>query len=120
MNQEYDCIILGSGIAGLYSAIIAQQYGSVLILTKGNIDDCNTKYAQGGIASAIGPGDSTKYHLDDTLKAGAGLSDIKTVKILTDEGPYRITDLINLGVPFDTIHGDIALAKEGAHRFPRV
>ena len=82
MNQEYDCIILGSGIAGLYSAIIAQQYGSVLILTKGNIDDCNTKYAQGGIASAIGPGDSTKYHLDDTLKAGAGLSDIKTVKIL--------------------------------------
>ena len=120
MAREYDYLIVGSGIAGLSTALLAKQYGSVLILTKGSIDDCNTRYAQGGIAAAIGQGDSPELHTQDTFKAGAGLCDPEAVEALTHEGVGRITDLIQRGVPFDTIHGEIALAREGAHSLPRV
>ncbi|GAJ16119.1 unnamed protein product, partial [marine sediment metagenome] len=72
MNQ-YDYIIVGSGIAGLYTALLAKEQGSVLIITKGSIDDCNTKYAQGGIAAAIGRNDSPELHFKDTIAAGDGL-----------------------------------------------
>jgi L-aspartate oxidase len=65
----YDYIIVGSGIAGLYTALLAQEQGSVLILTKGSIDDCNTKHAQGGIAAAIGANDSPELHFQDTIAA---------------------------------------------------
>ena len=120
MAREYDYLIVGSGIAGLSTALLARQYGSVLILTKGSIDDCNTRYAQGGIAAAIGQGDSPELHMQDTFRAGAGLCDPEAVEALTHEGVGRITDLIQRGVPFDTIHGEIALAREGAHSLPRV
>ena len=73
--MRYDYIIAGSGIAGLYAALLAREHGSVLVLTKGSIDECNTRYAQGGIAAAVGPDDSTELHLRDTLAAGAGLVD---------------------------------------------
>ena len=72
--RTYDYVIIGSGIAGLYTALLAQRRGSVLILTKGSIDDCNTKHAQGGIAAAIGEGDTPDLHFWDTVVAGAGLS----------------------------------------------
>jgi len=116
----YDYIIVGSGIAGLYMALLAKEYGSVLIITKGNIDDCNTKYAQGGIAAAIGRNDSLELHFQDTITAGNGLCDEETVRILVNEAPDRIADLVNLGVPFDTLEGEIALAKEAAHSTPRI
>jgi L-aspartate oxidase len=116
----YDYVIVGSGIAGLYTALLAQEQGSVLILTKGSIDDCNTKYAQGGIAAAIGKGDSPQLHFQDTMAAGAGLSDPEAVRLLAEEAADRIADLINLGVPFDTINGEVALTKEAAHTVPRV
>ena len=116
MAREYDYFIVGSGIAGLSTALLARQYGSVLIVTKGSIDDCNTRYAQGGIAAAIGQGDSPELHMQDTFKAGAGLCDPEAVEALTHEGVERITDLIQRGVPFDTIHGEIALAREGAQQ----
>jgi len=116
----YDCIIVGSGIAGLYTALLAQEQGSVLILTKGSIDDCNTKYAQGGIAAAIGKGDSPELHFQDTIAAGAGLSDPGAVRLLAEEAADRIADLINLGVPFDTINGEVALTREAAHAVPRI
>lgn len=119
MNQ-YDYIIVGSGIAGLYIALLAREQGSVLILTKGNIDDCNTKYAQGGIAAAIGKNDSPEIHFQDTIAAGDGLCDEEAVHILADEAPDRITDLVNFGVPFDTINGEVALTTEAAHSQPRV
>ena len=119
MNQ-YDYIIVGSGIAGLYTALLAKEQGSVLIITKGSIDDCNTKYAQGGIAAAIGKNDSLELHFKDTIAAGDGLCDEGAVRILVNEAPDRITDLVNFGVPFDTLDGEIALTREAAHSVPRI
>jgi len=116
----YDYIIVGSGIAGLYTALLAKERGSVLIITKGSIDDCNTKYAQGGIAAAIGRNDSAELHFQDTVTAGDGLSDTDAVSILVNEAPDRITDLVNFGVPFDTLDGQIALTMEAAHSMPRI
>ena len=116
----YDYIIIGSGIAGLNTALLAAEHGSVLVVTKGRIDDCNSRYAQGGIAAAIGPGDSATLHERDTLDAGAGLCDPEAVRALTGQGPDSIAGLIRWGVPFDTIHGQIALGREGAHSMPRI
>ena len=120
MSPEYDYIIVGSGIAGLFAALAAQEHGSVLLVTKGGIHDSNTRYAQGGIAAAVGPGDSPDLHLEDTLKAGAGLCDEEAARILTSEGPQRVAELIAMGVAFDQLHGETALAREGAHSQARV
>jgi len=117
---SYDYIIVGSGIAGLYSALLARKYGSVLIVTKGSIEECNTRFAQGGIAAAVGAGDSPELHFKDTMAAGAGLSDETMVRILATEAALRIKDLIELGVPFDTIEGEVALTLEAAHSVPRI
>ena len=119
-TARYDYIIIGSGIAGLNTALLAAEHVSVLVVTKGRIDDCNSRYAQGGIAAAIGPGDSATLHERDTLDAGAGLCDPEAVGALTGQGPDSIASLIRWGVPFDTIHGQIALGREGAHSMPRI
>ncbi|MFQ6122163.1 MAG: L-aspartate oxidase [Dehalococcoidales bacterium] len=116
----YDYIIVGSGIAGLYTALLAKEQGSVLVITKGSIDDCNTKYAQGGIAAAIGRGDSPELHFQDTIAAGGGLCNEEAVRILVNEAPARIAELVNFGVPFDTLDGEIALTMEAAHSVPRI
>jgi L-aspartate oxidase len=117
---SYDYVIIGSGIAGLYSALLARNYGSVLIVTKGGIEECNTRFAQGGIAASVGAGDSPELHFKDTMAAGAGLSDETMVHILASEAAPRIKDLIELGVPFDTIEGEVALTLEAAHSVPRI
>jgi L-aspartate oxidase len=119
MNM-YDYIVVGSGIGGLYTALLASEHGNVLVITKGSIDDCNTKYAQGGIAAAISKDDSVALHVEDTIKAGGGLSDEEVVKILAKEAPARIADLVYYRVPFDTIDGEIALTMEAAHSVPRI
>jgi L-aspartate oxidase len=119
MNQ-YDYIVVGSGIGGLYTALLAKAQGSVLVITKGSIDDCNTKYAQGGIAAAISKADSPELHSEDTIKAGDGLCDEEAVHILTSEASARIADLVNYRVPFDTLDGEIALTMEAAHSVSRV
>ena len=119
-DPQYDYIIIGSGIAGLYTALLAREYGTILIITKGSIEDCNTQYAQGGIAAPVGEGDSPELHMEDTIKAGAGLCEEEAVRVLTAEASDRIADLIRLGVPFDTMQGEIALAREGAHSVARV
>ncbi|MBM3155615.1 MAG: L-aspartate oxidase, partial [Chloroflexi bacterium] len=118
--NSYDYIIVGSGIAGLYTALLAKEAGSVLLLTKGSIEDCNTRHAQGGIAAAIGKNDSADLHFQDTTGAGDGLCDIEAVRILVNEAPDRIADLIKFGVPFDTVDGQIALTREAAHTVPRI
>jgi L-aspartate oxidase len=118
--KHFDYIIVGSGIAGLYAALLAREHGSVLILTKGSIDECNTKYAQGGIAAAVGPDDSPELHLRDTLSAGAGLVDEEAARILTSEAADRIQDLVGFGVPFDSVDGEVALGREAAHARSRI
>lgn len=116
----YDYVIVGSGIAGLYTALLAKEVSSVLILTKGSIEDCNTRHAQGGIAAPIGKNDSPELHFQDTINAGDGLCDPEAVRILVTEAPDRIADLIKFGVPFDTLDGEIALTREAAHTVPRI
>ncbi|MCJ7763886.1 MAG: FAD-dependent oxidoreductase, partial [Dehalococcoidales bacterium] len=120
MIYRYDYVIVGSGIAGLYCALLAQKQGSVLLITKGSIDDCNTKFAQGGIAAAIGKSDSPELHFKDTIAAGDGLCNEEAVRILSNEALDRIADLVNLGVPFDTLDGEIDLTLEAAHSLPRI
>lgn len=119
-ESSYDFIIIGSGIAGLYTALLAQEHGRVLVVTKASLEECNTRYAQGGIAAAVDPNDSPQRHFEDTLAAGAGLCDPRAVRILTEEGPARIAELIERGVNFDTLHGQVALTREAAHSLPRV
>ncbi len=118
--KRYDYIIVGSGIAGLYTALLAREQGSVLVITKGSIEDCNTRHAQGGIAAAIGRDDSPDLHYKDTIAVGDGLCDEEAVRILVEEAPARIAELVNFGVPFDTLNGRIALTLEAAHSVPRI
>ena len=116
----YDYVIIGSGITGLYTALLAREAGSILIITKGSIQESNTRYAQGGIAAPISKDDSPELHYRDTIAAGAGLCNPVAVRILTDEATERIAELIKFGVPFDTLNGEIALTREAAHSVPRV
>jgi len=118
--NHYDYVIVGSGIGGLFAALLAQNHGSVLVLTKGSIDESNTQHAQGGIAAPVGAGDSPALHFADTIAAGAGLVDEEAAHILTDEATDRIADLVRFGVPFDSVNGEIALGREGAHSRARV
>ncbi|MCI4322745.1 MAG: L-aspartate oxidase [Thermoplasmata archaeon] len=114
-------LIVGSGIAGLYVAIRCHELGlRPTLVTKATLEESNTRYAQGGIAAAIGPGDSPAQHLADTVRAGAGLVDRSRARILVGEAPARIADLVRLGVPFDTIDGHVALGREAAHHRSRI
>jgi L-aspartate oxidase len=116
----YDYVIVGSGLAGLFAALLAAEQGTVLLLTKETLEQSNTWFAQGGIAAAVSEQDSPELHMRDTLAAGAGLADPAAVRVLTEEGPGCVAELRRLGVPFDTHEGAIALGLEGAHSVPRV
>ncbi|MGE3985270.1 MAG: L-aspartate oxidase [Dehalococcoidia bacterium] len=118
--RHFDYVIVGSGIAGLFAALTALDHGDVLIITKGSLDESNTKYAQGGIAAAVGSDDSPDLHLEDTLGAGGGLVDEDAARILTADAAERIADLVRFGVPFDSVDGEIALGKEAAHSRSRI
>lgn len=114
-------LIVGSGIAGLYVALRAHELGlRPTIVTKGGLAESNTRYAQGGIAAAIGADDATDLHRRDTIRAGAGIVDLAAAEVLTSEAPKRIADLVRYGVPFDTIEGRIALGREAAHSRARI
>jgi L-aspartate oxidase len=124
----FDVLVLGSGVAGLSAAVrlagrVPGRGGaSVGVLTKGELSQSATRWAQGGVAAVLsGDEDSTDLHLADTLAAGAGLCDEDAVRILVDEGPDRVHELITLGVQFDReASGDLALAREGGHSRARV
>ncbi len=115
-----DFLIIGSGIAGLYSAIQAQKFGKTVVITKQDIRESSTEYAQGGIAAVLSPEDSPQLHFVDTIRAGAGLCNEDAVRVLVTEGPDRIRELMEIGVRFDTDHGHISLTREGAHSRNRI
>ncbi|HZQ37318.1 MAG TPA: FAD-dependent oxidoreductase, partial [Dehalococcoidia bacterium] len=93
----YDRIIIGSGVAGLSAALAARGHGRTLVIAKDTLAESNTRYAQGGIAAALGKDDSPALHLQDTLAAGAGLVDEAAAAALTAAAPRRIAELVQLG-----------------------
>lgn len=118
--MRYSYLVLGGGLAGLTVASRLSGLGSVLVATKQELFESNSRYAQGGIAAALDDEDSPVLHARDTLVAGAGLCDERAVDVLTDEGPAAVRELLHLGVPFDTHDGSVSLGREGAHSMPRI
>lgn len=117
---EFDIVVVGSGIAGLFAALKASFFARVCLLAKDDLCCTNTCLAQGGIAAALGADDSPERHFEDTVKAGAGLCDLEAVKVMVEDGPRCIKELQELGVPFDRVNGRLALAREGAHSRERI
>jgi len=121
-REQFDVIVIGAGIAGLFTAIQASRtHQRVVVITKKSLMDSNTRFAQGGIAAVISDSDSPDYHRQDTMIAGAGLCDPKAVDVLVHEGPAGVQDLIQLGTHFDLEKdGEFALTMEGAHSQRRI
>ncbi|MCA9463070.1 MAG: L-aspartate oxidase [Nitrospira sp.] len=115
-----DFLILGAGVAGLRAALDLSQQGRVLMVAKGGPQDNNSFFAQGGVAVALSEEDDVDLHFTDTLKAGHQLCSRPATKVLVEEGPLRIFELIEWGANFDTIDGKLAFTKEGAHSRHRV
>ncbi|MFJ4617265.1 L-aspartate oxidase [Streptomyces sp. NPDC088812] len=117
-----DVVVVGSGVAGLTAALRCEAEGlTTVVVTKARLDDGSTRWAQGGIAAALGEGDTPEQHLDDTLVAGAGLCDEDAVRILVTEGPDAVRRLISTGATFDTDdEGGIQLTREGGHHRRRI
>lgn len=120
MKQRRRILVIGSGIAGLIAALRLSQEHEVTLVTKSELAESNTRWAQGGIAAAIFPDDSAAEHIADTMRAGAGLCNREAVEVLCNEGAERIRDLIGLGVAFDRHKGVLARGLEAAHSRPRV
>jgi L-aspartate oxidase len=119
---EADVVVIGSGIAGLTAALrLKDHVDRVLVVTKEALDAGSTQWAQGGIAAALGPGDSPSQHERDTLVAGAGACDAEAVRVLVTEGPDAVHELIALGTNFD-LHpnGELSLTREGGHHRDRI
>lgn len=114
-------LVIGGGIAGLWAAVKATDAGhTVELVTKAELAEGNTRYAQGGIAAALFPDDSAERHFADTIEAGAGLADPAAVRVLVDEGPDRVRDLIRFGVVFDRDESGLERGLEAAHSRARI
>ncbi|KRC58651.1 L-aspartate oxidase [Agromyces sp. Root81] len=114
-------LVIGGGIAGLWAAVKATDAGhAVELVTKTELAEGNTRYAQGGIAAALFPDDSAERHFADTIEAGAGLADLAAVRVLVDEGPDRVRDLIRFGVAFDRGESGLERGLEAAHSRARI
>lgn len=121
MIQSQMALIVGSGLAGLMTALQLSRRGiKSCVLSKGSLIQTNTWRAQGGIAAAVSPSDSIEKHISDTLEAGAGLCSKRAVEEIVSLGPTLIEDLINLGMNFNQSRGEIALGKEGGHHSRRI
>ncbi len=119
-SEPWDVLVIGSGAAGLYAALCLPAKYRVGLMTKDVLSQSASDWAQGGIAAAITPEDSPQLHLEDTLKAGAGLCERAAVSHLVEQGAACIAALVELGVPFDTQAGQLALTLEAAHSQQRV
>ncbi|MDH3038628.1 L-aspartate oxidase [Streptomyces griseoincarnatus] len=119
---DADVVVVGSGVAGLTAALRCEAAGlTTVVVTKARLDDGSTRWAQGGIAAALGEGDTPEQHLDDTLVAGAGLCDEEAVRILVTEGPDAVRRLIATGAQFDKAgDGGLELTREGGHHRRRI
>jgi L-aspartate oxidase len=115
-----DVLVIGAGIAGLRAALEVPADLQVLVVTKDSIQQSNSAYAQGGIAGVLSPEDRFENHIEDTLKAGAGLCDRPIVELVVREAPEQIAELIRLGTHFDLENGQIALTREGGHSHRRI
>ena len=118
--SQFDIIVVGSGAAGLYATLCLPEKYRVLLVTKDKLRTGSSKWAQGGIAAAIGDDDSPQLHLEDTLHAGAGICDRAAVEFLVDNAPKAIDSLLKLGVAFDRKENKLATTLEAAHSRPRV
>lgn len=120
-SSVFDVVIIGAGIAGLYTALNLDNHCKCCILAKETVDISNSWLAQGGIAAAISSDDDPQLHYQDTIIAGAGLCDQKAVHVLVDEGPSDIRRLVSMNVPFDlNQYGDLQITREGGHRKNRI
>lgn len=120
-NMHFDVVIIGAGIAGLYTALHIDEKFSCCILSKEDVEISSSWLAQGGIAAAIANDDTPAFHFDDTMIAGAGLCDEEAVKTLVSEGPGEIRKLVEMHVPFDLNgEGDLDITREGGHRHRRI
>lgn len=119
-SSDTDFIVIGSGVAGLRAAIELSRSGRVVILAKGDPLESSSFYAQGGVAVAMSEEDDVGIHLTDTVKAGHGLCRLEAVKVLVEEGPVRIQELIRWGARFDKVGGKFAFAREAAHSRSRI
>src|SRR5512140_61465 len=120
LRGAVDFVVVGAGIAGLRAAIDLAEAGRVLVLAKKEVTESATQYAQGGIAAALSDEDEIGLHLQDTLSAGDGLCNVDAAKILVEEGPARIEELIAWGTEFDRSGSKLVFAREGAHSRNRV
>ncbi|HEX8087959.1 MAG TPA: L-aspartate oxidase [Blastocatellia bacterium] len=120
MTEQTDFIIVGSGIAGLRASVALAPAGRVVVLTKDQVTESNTEYAQGGVAVALHDDDAIELHYQDTIDAGAGLCDPEAVAILVEQGPRYITELIDHGAEFDRQGGQLAFTREAAHSRSRI
>lgn len=120
-ETQFDVVVIGAGLAGLYTALNVDERHSCCVLAKETIEISNSYLAQGGIAAAISHDDNPDLHFEDTMIAGAGLCDKKAVHVLVDEGPKDVKKLVSLHVPFDlTQSGDLEITREGGHRKNRI
>jgi len=118
--SQFDVIVVGAGAAGLYTALCLPQNLSVGLISKQTLTSSASDWAQGGIAAAVSTDDSPLLHIEDTLRAGAGLCDIEAVKFLAENAKASIDSLVDLGVAFDRDGGKLALTLEAAHSRNRV
>jgi L-aspartate oxidase len=118
--SEWDFLVVGAGVAGLRAAIELAHSGRVVVLAKKEVRDSATHYAQGGIAAALSDEDEVSLHLQDTLVAGDGLCNVDAVRVLVEEGPGRIEELIEWGTHFDRNGTKLAFTREGAHSRNRI
>lgn len=119
-GNQYDYIIVGGGLAGLYCAYFLAKHGSVALVARRTIEESNSYYAQGGMAAVTDRADTPANHYKDTIEAGRGLCVPRAVEVLTAEAPERINELIGMGMAFDTEDGALALGLEGGHHHRRI
>lgn len=118
--SSFDYIVVGGGLSGLYSAYYLSKSGTVALIALATLEDSNSYYAQGGMAAVTHSSDTPAEHYSDTMVAGAGLCDSEAVRVLTEEAPDRVEEMIQHGMKFDTVNGELARGLEGGHHHHRI